>query len=98
MRFQNNRSSSQDAASGYSTIPRPRADSRLPMLFSILKRLLFIAGAGMLGYAAFTILDGHIVQYYKTVQFDRTLQLPVNLRADAVHSGTPIGKLTIPSA
>jgi len=68
------------------------------MLFSTLKRLLLVAGAGTLGYATLIILDAHLTQYYKTVQFDRTLQLPVNLRADSVDSGSAIGKLTIPSA
>jgi len=67
------------------------------MLFSLLKRALFIAGAGMLGYAIFTIAQSHIMQRYETLQFDRTLALPANHRTKHVVPGDPIGKLTIPS-
>ena len=67
------------------------------MLFSLLKRALFIAGAGMLGYAIFTIAQSHIMQRYETLQFDRTLALPANHRTEHVVPGHPLGKLTIPS-
>ena len=67
------------------------------MLFSLLKRALFIAGAGMLGYSVFTIAQSHIMQRYETLQFDRTLALPANHRTEHVVPGDPIGKLTIPS-
>jgi sortase A len=68
------------------------------MLFSLLKRALFIAGAGMLGYSVFTIAESRAMQRYQTLQFDRTLALPANLRTEHAVSGGPIGKLTIPSA
>jgi sortase A len=68
------------------------------MLFSILKRALFIAGSAMLGYVAFTILEAHLIRPYKAAQFDQKLRLPANLRMDDHETGTPIGRLTILSA
>src|SRR5207249_4196026 len=73
------------------------AGTRLRMLISILKRVLFIVGAGMLGYAIFTIAETRVMQRYETLQFDRTLALPANLRQARVVAGGPIGKLTIPA-
>ena len=67
------------------------------MLTSILKRLFFIAGTGMLGYAIFTIVEARMIQRYEASQFDRTLALPADLRTAHV-SGGPIAKLVIPSA
>jgi sortase A len=68
------------------------------MLLSILKRVLFVAGAGMLSYAAFAILEARFMQHYETVQFDGMLRLPAAPRANLREPGSPIGKLTIPSA
>jgi len=67
------------------------------MLLSLLKRALFTAGAGMLGYAIFTIAQSHIMQRYETLQFNRTLALPANHGTKHVLPGDRIGKLTIPS-
>jgi sortase A len=66
------------------------------MLISFLKRSLFVAGAGMLSYAAFTILEAGFVQHYETVQFDGRLRIPGSQRDP--EAGSPVGKLTIPSA
>jgi sortase A len=98
MCFQNNPSNFSRRGTGLSVIPAPRGDSRPPLLFSLLKRALFIAGAGMLGYAVFTIAESYVMQRYETLQFDRTLALPANLRPKHAVSDGPIGKLTIPSA
>jgi sortase A len=65
--------------------------------FSILKRALFITGIAMLCYAAFTIVESHVIQRYETLKFDRTLRLPGNLRTEDAAPGNPIGRLTIPS-
>ncbi len=67
-------------------------------MFFFLKRALFVGGAGMLGYAVLTIAESGVMQHYETLQFDRTLALPANLRTEHAEFGDPIGKLTIPSA
>ena len=68
------------------------------MLFSFLKRALFIIGVSMLGYAFFTIAELHVVQRYEEIQFDRTLTHSANLPMKHAVPGGPIGQLTIPSA
>jgi len=68
------------------------------MLLAVLKRALLIVGVGTLAYAGVLIAEGHIMQRYETLKFDRARALPANSRTDAVVPGGPIGKLTIPSA
>jgi sortase A len=73
------------------------------MFLSILKRALFVAGAGMLGYALFTIAASRLMQRYESLSFDRALAHHANLRpeqtlARSPRARSPIGKLTIPSA
>jgi sortase A len=68
------------------------------MRLSILKRTLFILGACMLGYAAFSVVESQFTQSYETLQFDRALALAANVRAEHAAQGGPIGTLTIPSA
>lgn len=100
MRFRNGPSSFQDAEAGLSDTRRHVLIFRgRAMLLPILKRVLFVAGAGMLGYAIFTIVESNAMQRYKAVEFDRTLALPANRRAkpEKVVAGQAIGKLTIPS-
>jgi sortase A len=66
------------------------------MFSSILKRTLFVSGTAMLGYAIFTIAQSYVMQRYETLEFDRTLARPSNVRSEHVRAG-PVGKLSIPS-
>src|SRR5689334_9219890 len=69
------------------------------MLLSLLKHVLFLVGAAMLGYTGLTMLELHLVQHYEAVKFDASLTTPVSPRtSEAAIPGHPIGKLTIPSA
>ena len=69
------------------------------MLLSLLKHVLFLVGAAMLGYTGLTMLELHLVQHHEAVKFDASLTTPVSPRtSEAAIPGHPIGKLTIPSA
>jgi len=67
------------------------------MLLSILKRALLLLGIGALTYAGALIAESYVMQRYETLKFDRALASPADIRANAVITGGPIGRLTIPS-
>jgi sortase A len=69
------------------------------MRLSLLKRVLFFAGAAMLGYTGFTMLESHLVQHDEAIKFEAAFTGPTSSRTStAAIPGHPIGKLTIPAA
>jgi sortase A len=68
------------------------------MLLSVLKRTFLIAGVGLLVYAGAQLAESYVVQRDETLKFDRALAQNVNSRNIVDITGSPIGKLSIPSA
>jgi sortase A len=68
------------------------------MLLSVLKRTFLIAGVGLLVYAGAQLAESYVVQRDETLKFDRALAQNVYSRNTVDITGSPIGKLSIPSA
>jgi len=67
------------------------------MLLTTLTRALLIFGIGTIVYAGVLLAASHVIQRYASLEFDRSLALPLNSRNNLAATGSPIGKLTIPS-